>query len=235
MRANWKRTSRGFAHGFGGSARTISRRAGSSRRETWVQALSAPAALRSPRAAGGLGGPAEHPLGGDHDDAGEVTPRRPGAQPRAGCHRAAHWRHGTRNSSPRRRHGSEPCRIDRHPRNSSKRSRSSCATVRAPRATAGSDSSSLVAANSLAILRREGEMEDDFVHAEWAGLDVAMGVEGIPRTEGRDAGAAERTQRRIRASHPRGRVRWRAPAGVAYHLYETVLNKVRIANPAEAR
>ena len=93
----------------------------------------------------------------------------------------------------------------------------------------------LVAANSLAILRRETEMEDDFVHAEWAGLDALMGVEGIPaRRADMLARLNERNAefgRRIRAGEFDGE---REPA-LLDHLYETVLNKVRIANPAEAR
>ena len=91
-----------------------------------------------------------------------------------------------------------------------------------------------VAANSLGIIKREIEMEDGFRRAEWAGLDRLLGEEEMPvdqaliasRLNERNAELAER----IRKGEFDGEVEQR----LLTHLWETVVNKVRVASPNEA-
>lgn len=90
-----------------------------------------------------------------------------------------------------------------------------------------------VAANSIGIIKREIEMEDGFMRAEWQGLDGLLGDEGMP--EGQAALAARLSERnawlveRIR----RGDFDGQAEDALLPHLWETVVNKVRIASPNE--
>ncbi|MEO6399163.1 MAG: DUF6285 domain-containing protein [Tepidiformaceae bacterium] len=91
-----------------------------------------------------------------------------------------------------------------------------------------------VAANSISVLIRELEMEEGFLREEWRGLDALLGAEAAP--EGQAALAAEISARnsklvaRIRAGDFDGP----AEEPLLRHLFETVMNKVRIANPNEA-
>jgi Domain of unknown function (DUF6285) len=88
-----------------------------------------------------------------------------------------------------------------------------------------------VAAHSLDIIGRELQMEDDFVRAEWQGLDRLLGEESMP--EGRAAWSARVEERnavlaeRIR----RGEFDGEAEDTLLRHVWETVVNKVRIASP----
>ena len=90
----------------------------------------------------------------------------------------------------------------------------------------------LVAANSLAILRREWDGEEAFAHTEWHGLDGLLGVEPPPSTfkdlrQGLEA-RNERLCDRIADGafdEPADEV------ALLAHLVETVSNKVRIATP----
>ncbi len=89
-----------------------------------------------------------------------------------------------------------------------------------------------VAANSIAVIKREFEMEDGFMRSEWLGLDRLLGVEAMP--EGQAALTARLSERnaelveRIRAGDFDG-----DEAALLPHLWETVVNKVRIASPNE--
>jgi hypothetical protein len=91
-----------------------------------------------------------------------------------------------------------------------------------------------VAANSLGIIKREIEMEDAFVRAEWAGLDQLLGEEEKPlepaaiagRLNERNAALAERIRNGAFDGEPESRL--------LPHLWETVVNKVRVASPNEA-
>ena len=91
-----------------------------------------------------------------------------------------------------------------------------------------------VAANSLGVLLRESQMEDGFIRDEWCGLDSLIGEETLP--DGQAALAARLTERnnelvtRIRA----GQFDGDAEDRLVRHLFETVMNKVRIASPNEA-
>ena len=91
-----------------------------------------------------------------------------------------------------------------------------------------------VAANSIGVLLRESQMEDGFVREEWRGLDSLIGEESLP--EGQAALATRLNERnddlaaRIRA----GQFDLQGEEPLVRHLYETVMNKVRIASPNEA-
>ena len=90
-----------------------------------------------------------------------------------------------------------------------------------------------VAANSLSIIKRELEMEDGFRRAEWEGLDRLLGAEDVPveqaavarRLDERNAELAERIRR--------GDFDGEAEDQLLPHLWNTIVNKVRIASPNE--
>ena len=90
-----------------------------------------------------------------------------------------------------------------------------------------------VAANSIEIIKREIELEEGFMHSEWLGLDRLLAAEGMP--EGQAALAARLSERnaelaeRIRCGDFDGE----AEDALLPHLWETVVNKVRIASPNE--
>lgn len=90
-----------------------------------------------------------------------------------------------------------------------------------------------VAANSLAILEREFEMEDDMMRQEWRGLDALLGSEPIP--EGQKA-FARRLQERNEELVKRiqnGEFDGDREDQLLRHLHQTVVNKVRIASPQQ--
>jgi hypothetical protein len=92
----------------------------------------------------------------------------------------------------------------------------------------------LVAANSLSILQRELELDDDFIRDEWEGLDRLLGHEEVPvrfldradRIRERNADLCDRIER--------GEFDGESEDRLLRHIYQTVFNKVRIANPREA-
>lgn len=92
----------------------------------------------------------------------------------------------------------------------------------------------LVAANTLAIIQRELALGDEFAIQEWMGLDGLLGGESIPRRlSERDERLIKRNEElcsRIEGGDFDGE---REPMLLS-HLYETTLNRVRIANPREA-
>ena len=90
-----------------------------------------------------------------------------------------------------------------------------------------------VAANSLGIVKREVEMEDSFMRSEWQGLDRLLGAEGMP--DGQAALTARLSERNAElADHiRRGDFDGEAEDALLRHLWETVVNKVRIASPNE--
>lgn len=90
-----------------------------------------------------------------------------------------------------------------------------------------------VAANSLAILEREFEMEDHMMREEWRGLDALLGSEPIP--EGQKA-FARRLQERNEELVKRiqnGEFDGDREDQLLRHLHQTVVNKVRIASPQQ--
>lgn len=90
-----------------------------------------------------------------------------------------------------------------------------------------------IAANSLGVIGRELEMEDGFMRAEWQGLDRLLGAEAVPegqavftaRLKERNGDLAERIRR--------GEFDGEAEDRLLPHLWETVVNKVRVASPRE--
>jgi hypothetical protein len=90
-----------------------------------------------------------------------------------------------------------------------------------------------VAANSIAIISRELQFEDGFMRDEWRGLDRLLGEEQMPVEQ--DAFAARLQQRneqlaeRIRGGDFTGETE----DALLAHLWQTVVNKVRIASPKE--
>ena len=184
----------------------------------------------------GVGGAAEHPLVPDHDDAGARAPRRPHEQPRAGGDR-----HGARRRRSSRCCASPACgsgcacRIGRRPSSCSMRSATSCATARRTRATAGSASSSRSRRTRIGIISRELR-DGGRLHARrsGAGSTALLGDEPAARRtalrlharlEERNAELAERIRR--------GEFDGDAEDALLPHLWETVVNKVRIASPNE--
>ena len=77
-------------------------------------------------------------------------------------------------------------------------------------------------------------MEDGFIRQEWRGLDSLLGEESPP--DGQSAIATRLNERneelvaRIRAGHFEDE----AEEPLVRHIFETVMNKVRIASPNEA-
>jgi hypothetical protein len=90
-----------------------------------------------------------------------------------------------------------------------------------------------VAANSIEIIKREVEMEDGFMRSEWQGLDRLLGNEGMP--EGQAALTARLSERNAELADRirRGDFDGEAEDTLLPHLWETVVNKVRIASPNE--
>ena len=90
-----------------------------------------------------------------------------------------------------------------------------------------------VAANSIGIIKRELELEDGFMRVEWEGLNRLVGDESMP--EGQAALATRLSERngelaeRIR----RGDFDGEAEARLLPYLWETIVNKVRVASPNE--
>ncbi len=92
----------------------------------------------------------------------------------------------------------------------------------------------LVAANSLSILQRELQMDDDFIRDEWTGLDALLGAEEPPvrildraaRLRERNGDLCDRIEN--------GEFDGQGEDQLLRHIYTTVFNKVRIANPREA-
>lgn len=91
-----------------------------------------------------------------------------------------------------------------------------------------------VAANSIGVLLRESQLEDGFIREEWRGLDMLLGTEPLP--EGQAALTNRLNQRNDElVTHIRaGRFDGDSEEQLVRHLYETVMNKVRIASPNEA-
>ena len=90
-----------------------------------------------------------------------------------------------------------------------------------------------VAANSIGIISRELRMEDDFVREEWRGLDRLLGREHMP--DGRAAWQARMEERNTALSHRIMLGEFDGPAedALLQHVWNTVVNKVRIASPNE--
>jgi hypothetical protein len=91
-----------------------------------------------------------------------------------------------------------------------------------------------VVANSLGILKREFEMEDDFMREEWRGLDALLSPEAAPAGQGAFAQRlTERNDALVERIRDGDFDDGAAEEQLVRHLYETVVNKVRIASPQQ--
>lgn len=93
-----------------------------------------------------------------------------------------------------------------------------------------------VAANSIDILRREAELEDDFMRQEWHGLDRLLAPEEAPGGQAAfTARLRERNEELVRQIQAGRFDDTSEEEQLLPHLWETVTNKVRVANPKELR
>jgi len=90
-----------------------------------------------------------------------------------------------------------------------------------------------VAANSLGIIKRELEMEDGFRRAEWEGLDRLLGAEDVPVEQASIARRLNERNTELAERIRRGDFDGDAEAQLLPHLWEMIVNKVRIASPNE--
>ncbi len=90
-----------------------------------------------------------------------------------------------------------------------------------------------VAANSIAIIGRELEMDYAFMREEWAGLDALFGTEPVPQVQ--PAFAARLLERNDNLSRriATGEFDGEREDELLAHIWATVVNKVRIASPRE--
>ena len=90
-----------------------------------------------------------------------------------------------------------------------------------------------VAANSIGIISRELQMEDEFMRAEWRGLDSLLGEESVPEERAAWQARIEERNTRLAERIRRGEFDGDAEDALLQHVWETVVNKVRIASPNE--
>jgi uncharacterized protein DUF6285 len=90
-----------------------------------------------------------------------------------------------------------------------------------------------VAANSLGIIKRELEMEDGFNRAEWEGLDRLLGTEDVPLEQAAIARRLNERNTELAERIRRGDFDGEAEDQLLPHLWNTIVNKVRIASPNE--
>ena len=90
-----------------------------------------------------------------------------------------------------------------------------------------------VAANSLGIVKRELELKDGFMRAEWQSLDRLLGAESLP--EDQATLGARLNERNIELSERirHGEFDGEAEERLLPHLWESIVNKVRVASPNE--
>jgi hypothetical protein len=90
-----------------------------------------------------------------------------------------------------------------------------------------------VAANSIAIIGRELQLEDAFMRDEWHGLDALLGVEAIPSEQPAFVERLQQRNEELAERIRRGEFDGEREAMLLPHIWETVVNKVRIASPKE--
>lgn len=90
-----------------------------------------------------------------------------------------------------------------------------------------------VAANSIAIIGRELQMDDGFMREEWVGLDALLGAEPVPEVQ--TAFVARLLERNDDLSRriATGEFDGEREDALLVHIWVTVVNKVRIASPKE--
>jgi hypothetical protein len=90
-----------------------------------------------------------------------------------------------------------------------------------------------VAANSIGIIRRELDMDDEFMRAEWQGLDGLLGEEPMPQGRAAWQAGIERRNTELAERILRSEFDGTREDTLLPHIWETVVNKVRITNPSE--
>jgi hypothetical protein len=91
-----------------------------------------------------------------------------------------------------------------------------------------------VAANSIAIVGRELAMDDAFMRDEWRGLDALLGAEEPP--DGQQAFRARLLERNADLAARIRRGDFDSSDDESHllpHLWETVVNKVKVTSPNE--
>ncbi len=90
-----------------------------------------------------------------------------------------------------------------------------------------------VAANSIGIVSRELAMDDPFMRAEWRGLDALLGDERIPESPAALTAGIEARNTALAVRIRNGDFDGDAEERLLPHLWETIVNKIRIASPNE--
>jgi hypothetical protein len=89
-----------------------------------------------------------------------------------------------------------------------------------------------ISANAIRIIRRELELEESHLAAEWSGLDELLGLEGLPQDR-----AALKTELRRRNEALCSRIRLAADEDAAFirsvmsHVRSVVADKLRVTDP----
>jgi hypothetical protein len=92
----------------------------------------------------------------------------------------------------------------------------------------------LVAANTIGIVKRELEHEEQFTREEWARLDTLLGEEDAPLLHEEFVAALRNRNQLLCDRIAQGRFdTGEAERHLLKHLWRTTEDKVRIANPAE--
>lgn len=91
-----------------------------------------------------------------------------------------------------------------------------------------------VAANSLGIISRELEMGDGFMREEWQGLDGLLGAEPMPVEQPAFVARLLARNHELADAIHRGEFAGDEEELLLLHIWQTVVNKVRIASPKEA-
>jgi hypothetical protein len=90
-----------------------------------------------------------------------------------------------------------------------------------------------VAANSLAIIQREWEMDDLLMRDEWARLDELLGAEDVPAGQHAFHAALHRRNGELSERIRAGEFDGENEDALLGHLWESVIDKVRVASPNE--
>lgn len=90
-----------------------------------------------------------------------------------------------------------------------------------------------VAANSIGIIRRELEMEDEYMRVEWMSLHRLLGSEPIPPEQRAFAARLAARNQELAERIAAGGFDGDHEDALINHLWTTTVNKVKIASPKE--
>ena len=88
-----------------------------------------------------------------------------------------------------------------------------------------------VAANAIRTVRRELEMEDEHLRAEWAGLDAILGEAPLPSTLNNIRAGLRTRNEELCALIRSGDLPVKDPSAVRDHIRQIVEAKLRVTNP----